>query len=504
MSKMAVKAYTDFMELVKEYYDVGYSQAMLQWDQEVMMPEGGANERASQMATLARVGHGMLTSERMGGLIKELSAPDVQAGLTPEERANVREMAWAYERAVKMPAELVKEITKHSSLSVGVWVKARKANRFKDFEPYLQKMIELKVQQAEKVGYEDTPYDALLDEYEPGARSRDVTRVFDDLQARLTPIVKAIADSRVKPNEGILTKKFPIDKQREFGNWLVREIGYEFDWGRVDTSAHPFTTGAIRDVRFTTRFQERDIRPALFANIHEAGHAIYQQGLNPDNYGTPMGESISLGIHESQSRFWENVVGRSKPFWKHYFPHLRKAFPRQFKGVRLPDFYAAINLVRPSLIRVEADEVTYNLHIMLRFDTERKMINGELPAKEVPGVWDGMMEKYLGIRPPTDADGCMQDIHWAFGLQGYFPTYALGNIYAAQLTRRMQKSVRGFWDLVEKGDFKPIKRWLNRNVHQKGKLLRAEDLMRELTGEGLNADHFIAYIKGKFGPIYGI
>jgi len=499
--RMAGKAYADFIELVKEYYDVGYGQGWLQWDQEVMMPEGGAAERANQLATLAKLAHGMLTSDRMGSLLKEL---DGAQDLSPEEAANVREVKWMYDRAVKMPPELVKELTKHSSLAMQAWQKARKANRYKDFEPFLQHMIDLKCQQANAIGYEDVPYDALLDEYEPGARSRDVVKVFDSLQSRLTPIVKAIVDSDVKPDEGILTKAFPIDKQRDFGNWLVQEIGYDYKHGRTDVSAHPFTTGSIQDVRFTTRFQERDIRPALFANIHEAGHAIYQQGIDPKNYGTPMGDSVSLGIHESQSRFWENVIGRSKPFWRCYYPDLKKAFPRQFKNVRLPDFYAAVNLVRPSLIRVEADEVTYSLHIMLRFDIERKMVNGELCAKDVPEVWNEKMRQYLGITPPNDADGCMQDIHWSMGYQGYFPTYALGNIYAAQITHKMERSIRGFWDLVERGEFKPIKGWLNRNIHAKGRLLRAEDLMKSLTGEGLNADHYISYIKNKFGPIYDV
>ena len=501
---MAGKTYTDFIELVKEYYDVGFGQGWLQWDQEVMMPPGGTNERASQLSTLARVAHGMLTSERMGAYLKELGTPAAQEALTAEERANVREIAWMYERAIKLPSELVKAITAHATVSMDAWVKARKANDYKAFAPFLEKMVDLKIQAAEKIGYEDVPYDALLDEYEPGAKSKDVARVFESLRKQLVPIASAIAASKVKPDERILTKRFPIEKQKEFGQFLVKEIGYSFENGRMDISAHPFTTGAISDVRFTTRFQERDIRPALFADIHEAGHAIYQQGLDPNNYGTPMGDSISMGIHESQSRLWENMIARSRPFWKRYYPRLKKVFPGQFKNVPLGDFYTAINYVRPSLIRVEADEVTYNLHILLRFEVEQKMIDGSLPIMDIPSLWNEKMEKYLGITPPTDAAGCMQDVHWSMGYQGYFPTYTLGNIYSAQILRKMERAVPDFWGKVEKGEFAPIKGWLNRNLHAKGRLMRAEDMMRSLTGEGLNAEHYVRYLREKFGPIYKV
>ncbi len=501
---MTGHTYNEFIEHVKDWQNVVYASGWLEWDQETYMPPGGVMERASQMAALAKLRHDLLTSSTMKGYLDELGRSDVYEILTPEEQTNVREVAWEYKREVALPAELVKEIAKHSSLSLEAWKTAREKDDFKHFEPFLDKMVDLKIQAAEHIGYDDVLYDALMDEYEPGMTSKEVARVFGDLREKLVPIVAKIAASDVKPDEGILTQEFDIAPQREFGLRVSQDIGYDLDHGRLDVTAHPFCTGAIQDVRITTRFRENDIRPSLFAVIHETGHAMYQQGLNPDHYGTPMGAVVSLGLHESQSRMWENLVGRSLPFWRHYYPKLQQTFPKQFGDVALEDFYAASNLVKPSLIRVEADEVTYNLHIMLRFDIESKMMHREVPISEIPALWNEKMEQYLGITPPNDALGCMQDIHWSMGIQGYFPTYALGNLCAVQFFRKAQRDIPDLTDRIEAGSFSPLLGWLRENIHQYGRMYHMNDMVRHVTGEPLNADHFIGYLKEKFGPIYQV
>jgi carboxypeptidase Taq len=501
---MVDTVYPDFIELVKECYNVRFAAGILEWDQETMMPPKGVGERANQLATLAKVYHEMFTSKRMADYLDELQKPVMYEILMPEEQANVREIAWEFKRESALPSDLVKEIAKHTSLSLEAWKEARQKDEFPIFQPFLEKMTELKIRAAELIGYEDNLYDALLDEYEPGTSTKKVKVVFDDLQAKLVPIVKSIADADFTPDEGILTREFDLDTQKAFGTQVVTDIGYDFERGRLDEAAHPFTSGAIGDVRITTRYNPKDIRPALFANIHEAGHAMYQQGLDPGHYATPMGDAIGLGFHESQSRMWENLVGRSMPFWRHYYPKLQEAFPRQFGSVAIEDFYAAANLVKPSLIRVEADEVTYNLHILVRFDIELKMMNGEVPVSEIPALWNEKYEEYLGITPPNDALGCMQDIHWSMGIQGYFPTYTLGNLIAAQMWRTIQKQIPDLEQQIEQGRFSTLLSWLNENVHRPGKMYRSDEMVQHLTGEPLNADYFIGYLKGKFGPIYGI
>jgi carboxypeptidase Taq len=501
---MAGNSYPEFIEFVKECQNAQYAAGILGWDQETYMPQGGAMERAHQMATMAKWHHDYFTSDKMRGYLEELRRPDVLDGMTPEQQTNVRETAWAYEREVSIPGELVKEMAKHTSMSLEAWKKARADDAYSHFAPFLEKMIDLKVQMAEHIGYEDNLYDALIDEYEPGTRTKDVQVVFADLRERLVPIVKKIIDSDVTPNEAILAQPWPLEKQKEFGVMVVGDIGYEWERGRLDEAPHPFTSGAIDDVRITTRYNAEDIRPALFANIHEAGHAMYQQGLNAEHYATPMGESIGLGFHESQSRMWENIVGRSMPFWRHYYPKLQSTFPGQVGSVPIEDFYAAANLVKPSLIRVEADEVTYNLHILIRFEMELAMMNGDIGVDEIPGLWNEKYKSYLGIDVPSDADGCMQDIHWSMGIQGYFPTYTFGNLISVQLWNTMIKEIPDIWDQIEAGRFSGLLSWLQENVHRPGKMYRTPDMLRHLTGEPMNADHWIGYIKEKFGPIYGV
>ncbi len=500
----AIPKYNNFIELVKELYDVRKISDLLDWDQETYMPPGAFEDRAYESATLSGIAHEKLTSKTMGRYVKELNAPGAQETLTPEQKANIREITKLYERETKIPVRLVKEIARVKSLGTEAWIKAREKSDFNVFRPWLEKMIALKKEVAEAIGYEDKPYDALLDEYEPYAKVKDIDPVFSELKKSVVPIVKAINEHKSKIDDNLISQKFDVEKQKEFGLQIIKDMGFDLERGRMDVSAHPFTSGSYRDVRLTTRYNEDYMKTSLFGMIHEAGHGIYEQGYNPEHYRTPMADSISLGYHESQSRLWENIVGRSLSFWKYYYPKLQKTFPVQLKNCSLEDFYKAINVVRPSLIRVEADEVTYNHHILLRYELEIGIFDDRISVKELPGLWNQKMEDYLGITPDSDAVGVLQDIHWSQGYFGYFPTYTLGNLYGAQLFNQAKKNIENLEDAISKGKFSILKQWLNSNVHQYGKLYSAKELIKKVTGEYLNSNYFVNYIKTKFGDLYGV
>jgi carboxypeptidase Taq len=343
----------------------------------------------------------------------------------------------------------------------------------------------------------------LLDHYEPGLTVEKLDKLFGDLRASLVPLVQKIKDAPDKPNSSILERDFDPDKQKEFVVDVLKKIGFNFDAGRLDVSAHPFATGINPgDVRLTTRYYRNNLRSAVFGAIHEGGHGMYEQNISKDLIGTGLCTGASMSIHESQSRFWENIVGRSYGFWKHFYPQLVKLFPESLGDVRLEEFHRAINEVTPSFIRVEADEVTYNLHIMLRYEIEKKLFNGEIEVKDLPGLWNQLMEEYLGITPPNDALGVLQDVHWSFGLFGYFPSYSLGNIYASQITHAMKKDLPNFDQLVENGEFAPILSWLVDKIHRHGKMKDPLDLLREVTGEDVNASYLVAYLEEKVSKIY--
>jgi carboxypeptidase Taq len=497
------KVYINFIGFVKELYDLRKISDLLDWDQQTYMPPGGIKDRSNEIATISGIYHEKLTSKIIGRYIKKLSQPKIQKDLTLEEKANIREMTRLYNRESKIPASLVKEIAKISSLSTDAWVKARKKSNFKDFQPWLERMVCLKKKVAEAIGYKERPYDTLIDDFEPYITVRDIDPLFSDLERHLVPIVKTIAESKTKIDDKVLNQAFDMNKQQEFGIRIIKDMGFDFEHGRVDASAHPFTTGSCGDVRLTT-FQEDHKKFSLFALMHEAGHGLYEQGYKSEHYRTPMANAVSLGYHESQSRLWENLIGKSLPFWKYFYPKLQKIFPDQLRSFTIKDFYVAINKVRPSFIRIEADEVTYNLHILLRYDIEKKLFDDKLEAKEIPQAWDQKMQDYLGIVPPNDALGVLQDIHWSQGLFGYFPTYALGNLYAVQLFNQAKKDIPNLEDDISKGKLLNLKRWLNQNIHKYGKLYSAKDLTKNITGEPLKVDHFISYLKIKFAPLYGV
>lgn len=497
------KKYIEFINLVKTINELRAIEMLLEWDQQTYMPAQGVKDRALQLSTLSTLIHDKLTSKKMGNFLEELQKPKVQEKLSKQQKANVREIAWEYHRAKAVPSKLVKEISKTKSESFNKWCKAKNKSDFKIFLPFFEKIVDLKKQEAEAIGYEEKLYDAFLDGFEPGFKSSEVENLFSGLEKKLVKIVSKIVEKGERPPTSFVKCGFPIDLQKKFNLELARKIGFDFERGRVDEAMHPFTAGTLHDTRITTRYDEKDIRPALFATIHEGGHALYEQGFLEEHYGTPMAQPVSFGIHESQSRMWENFIGRGMAFWQYFYPRLKKFFPKQFKDRSSEEFYFAINDVWPSLIRVQADEVTYNLHILLRYEIESAMFEDALEPRDTPQVWNEKIEKFFNLEVPNDSQGVLQDVHWSEGYFGYFPTYTLGNLYAAQFFFKAKKELPKLDEKIGKGEFSLILNWLRENIHYKGRLLRANDLVKEVTGKPLDDDFFISYIKEKFGKIYG-
>jgi len=495
------KTYKAFVERLHELADISHAQGLMHWDQETYMPPRGAAMRARALGTLAGLYHERLTAPALVALVADLK----DAALTGDAAVNVREIDRQQSRSLKLPKELVVELSQTESLGHEAWVEARKKSDFALFRPWLEKIVALKKEVAERVGYEGAMYNALLDEYEPYAQVEQIVPVFDQLRAQLVPLVEQIVATGQHPARGVLDQAYPIEQQELLGQQVLADLGFDLQAGRLDLAVHPFCSGTSRDdVRLTTRYSADWLPGALFGTIHEAGHGLYEQGLPADANGTPAGASISLGIHESQSRLWENMVGRSKAFWTHYLPKLRVLFPQQLSAVDLDAFYAAVNQVGPSLIRVEADEVTYNLHILLRFELECDLIEGRVAVAELPTAWNERMEQYLGIRPPDDARGVLQDTHWSCGLLGYFPTYALGNLYAAQFFHQAHQDLPDLEAQIAQGAFGPLKTWLNEKIHARGARVTASELVEEVTGAALRVDCFIDYLREKFGALYGL
>lgn len=495
------ESYEKFLVHIQQLADVEHAQALLSWDQETYMPPRGTPMRARAQGTLAGLAHEMLVDAQLVGLVRDLQGKTLEG----DEAVNVRETARQQERALKIPGELVVDMTQTASLAHEAWVKAREKADFSIFQPWLEKILDQKRQVADSVGYEGSMYNALLDEYEPYAKTEEIAALFADLRTQLIPLVEGIAASGRRPADGILDRVFDVELQERFGRGVIADMGFDMDAGRLDVAVHPFCSGTSRDdVRLTTRYAEDWMPGSLFGSIHEAGHGLYEQGLPSEAVGVPAGQSISLGIHESQSRMWENMVCRSQPFWQHYFPLLQAAFPGVIDDVDLDRFYAAINQVEPSFIRVEADEVTYNLHIALRFEIEVALVEGDLRVDELPEAWNAKMRDYLGITPPNDAQGVLQDVHWSFGGIGYFSTYSLGNLYAAQFFHQAQRDMPDLMEQVAAGQLLGLKEWLNKNIHTRGARLTADQLVREVTGEPLTAQYFVDYLRTKFTPLFGL
>jgi carboxypeptidase Taq len=500
------KAYEELVGRMKEITLLGNTAGVLGWDQEVYMPGASAPYRADQLSLLAGMTHQKFTDPQVGAWIAqaESSKPLVGDPLS-DSAVNLREWRHSYDRSTKLPQKLVEEMARVTSNAQVEWVEARKANKFSRFQPWLEKIIGLVQEQAKCYGYKDHPYDALLEDYEPGLTTAKLNELFPPLKKRLAELVSKITSSKRQPDLSILKRSCPVPAQQAFCHKLADAIGFDFSQGRIDVSAHPFTTGlGPKDTRITTRFEENNFENAFFSTLHEAGHGIYDQNLPGDaHYGTPRASAVSLGIHESQSRLWENLVGRGLSFWKYFYPELQKSFPGVFDGLSLETFHFAVNHSAPSFIRTESDEVTYNLHVALRFDIEVALIAGTLKAADIPSAWNEAMKKYFGIVPPTDSVGCLQDVHWSHGSFGYFPTYTLGNLYSAQFFDAANKDLGGLEARFEKGDFKPLKKWLNEKIHAHGQRYRAGDLCKVATGKELSSDYFLNYLEKKFGGLYG-
>lgn len=500
----AADSYAELVRRSKELGVLGSCAAVLGWDQQTYMPANGAGLRGEQMAFLAGLSHGKATDPKVGELLAAVEGSDLVRDPESDAAANVRELRRGYDRATKLPAALVEELARVTTAAQQAWQQARAANDFPTFRPLLEQVVALKRQEAQAVGYADHPYNALLDEYEPGATVAEVREVFAGLTRDLVPLIKAIGESGKKPDRSVLERDFPVERQKVFAEAAAVAFGFDFASGRLDTTAHPFCSGVgPGDCRLTTRYNPRFFSEAFFGVLHETGHGLYEQNLPAEHFGTPVGGACSLGIHESQSRLWENQVGRGRPFWDHFFPRLRQTFPA-LAGVEPDRFYFAINEVKPSLIRVEADEATYNLHVALRFELELGLISGDLAVADLPGAWNERFKAFLGLDVPDDARGCLQDIHWSFGGIGYFPTYTLGNLYAAQLMAAARRDLGGLDDDFRRGEFGRLKLWLGEKIHRHGGRYRAGELCRRATGEPLSATPFVSYLNEKFGPLYGV
>ncbi len=496
--------YDSLEEKLQDKSRLGAVMGILHWDQEVIMPKGGATSRARQMASLAAVLHDKSTDTQLEGMLDRLlQCPEAQ--FNEYEWRNIQEAKRDYDLETRVPRRLVKELAELSSKGHSIWAKARDENRFSDFAPTLKRLIDLKKEWAACVSPEKHPYDANIDLFERDATIAIITPLFEKLKAELIPLVRAIAESGKKVDTSPLEGKFPLDKQETLGRKISEAMGFSFDQGRMDVSIHPFSGGGdFTDVRITTRYGEDNFVESLYAVIHETGHGLYEQGRMQDWPDLPVSESLTMGVHESQSLFWERMIAQGRPFLNHYLPLFIETFPEQMNGVDIDSLYAAINQVSPSYIRVEADEMTYPLHVILRFEIELGIFDGSISVDELPEVWNQKMQEYLGLTPPTDTEGVLQDVHWSGGAFGYFPSYTLGAMYACQYYQALKRDVPDIEDQVSQGKLEPVKKWLNQNIHSKGRLYSAEGLCQRVTGEVLNPEYFIGYLKNKYGEIYGI
>jgi carboxypeptidase Taq len=493
--------YNEYKQILQKAADINNAAAVLGWDQEVYMPPKGAHFRGRQLATLAAQAHELLTGERLGHLLDQLKFAN---DLNPTEQANVLRSFEDYSKNRKLTAEFVEKLSMQTSACFNAWIDARRANDFSKFAPSLEKMVALKRKQAEMYQYESHPYDALLDEYEPGIRVATLDKVFSGIKTEL-PVILSKIKAATQVDDSFFYRHYPKQQQWDFSMTVLKAMGYDLEAGRQDLSEHPFTTSfAPTDVRVTTRVSEDNYASLLWSTIHEGGHALYEQGLPEDEYGMPCGAAASLGIHESQSRLWENCIGRGGDFWNHFFPILKEQFPTQLSDVTATDFFKATNKVEPSFIRTEADEITYHFHVLIRYEIEKALIEGQIEIKDLPAKWNDLYTHYLGITPPDDITGVLQDVHWSHGSFGYFPTYTLGSFYAAQFYAHAKKAIPTLESDIAKGHTAELLSWLRRNIHVHGRRYTSEELCELVTGEQLNTGYFLNYVKAKYASVYNI
>ncbi len=491
-------------EIMGEIADVRHATALLSWDQQTYMPAGGNESRGYQLATLSKMAHQLGTSDELGKLLTDLKAEFAGADESSDEAATIRVAKRDYDKEACVPADFVVEQAIVTARAFEAWAEARAKSDFSIFQPHLEKVVELVRRYVTFFPPADHPYDTLLDDYEPGMKTADVQAIFNELRPKQVELLRRIA-ARPQVNDKFLHKKYNEQKVWDFSAGVTKTFGYDWTRGRMDHAPHPFENSfSVNDVRITNRFEPGNPLATVFSAMHESGHAMYEQGINPAYERTVLAHGVSLAVHESQSRMWENLVGRSLPFWEYFYPKLKAVFPSQLEGVGTKNFYRAINKVEPSLIRVNADEATYNMHIMLRLELEIAMVEGKVDIKDLPEIWNARMQEYLGITPPDAAQGVLQDIHWSYGSIGYFSTYALGNLVSAQLWEKMNKDIRGLEGQIRKGKFDELLGWLRENVHRFGRKYDPQDLVKKVTGSKINSGPYIRYLTAKYSDIYGL
>ncbi len=494
----------NLIELAAELDDLAHVGALLGWDQQTNMPPGGAEERGMQLAALGRIMHEKFTSDEVGQLIADLEKEVGDLTAETDEARSVKGAKREYEKQTKVPLPLLMETIQTTTMAHEAWVESKTKSDFRIFKPQLEKIVDLKKQYAALFEPYDHIYDPLLDDFEPGMKTAEVKEIFNRLRPQQVELIRAISEKE-PPDDSFLKQHYDEERQEIIGRYIITRFGYDWNRGRLDIAVHPFTTSFGQgDVRITTRYLDDDAGSALFSTMHEAGHAMYEQGIPSKYRRHPLSGSASLAIHESQSRLWENLVGRSKEFWTFLYPSLQMLFPEYLDNLSMEDFYRGINKVQPSFIRVEADEATYNMHIMLRLEIEIGLMEGTMDVADLPEIWNSKMKEYLGITPPNDALGVLQDIHWSGGSIGYFPTYALGNLASVQLWDKMLESNPNIPDEVAQGKFDTILGWMRENVHQYGSKYEPQEIMLKATGSKITPEPYIDYLNKKYSEIYNL
>ncbi|APH04659.1 carboxypeptidase M32 [Bacillus weihaiensis] len=493
----------EFLDYIKKMQAYEEAINVMYWDMRTGAPKKGIEQRSEVIGMLSAEAFEMLVSDKMSNYLEKLSDENVFASLGIVTQKAVELLKKEYQKNKLIPAKEYQEYVILCSKAEGVWEEAKEKSDFQLFAPYLKKLVDYNKKLISYWGYKENKYDTLLNEYEPGMTVDILDKVFAQVREKIVPLVKSIATSSEKPKTDFIYKEFPKEAQKKFSEFILQEIGYDFDAGRLDETVHPFEITLNRgDVRVTTKYDVEDFRTAIFGTIHECGHAIYEQNISKDLEGTLLCSGTSMGIHESQSLFYENFIGRNKGFWERYFDVMKKYSSSQFSDISLDDYYHAINESKPSLIRIEADELTYPLHVMVRYEIEKALFNDEITVDELPRIWNEKYEEYLGVTPPNDAKGVLQDVHWAGGSFGYFPSYALGYMYAAQFKNAMLKDLPDFDELIKEGQFEKIKDWLTENIHKYGKTKQPLDILNDVTGESLNAEYLTTYLEEKYTEIY--
>ncbi|MHA1681935.1 MAG: carboxypeptidase M32 [Promethearchaeota archaeon] len=497
------ESYNRLLEISKDVMVWHGISSILSWDFETYMPKGATNQRSLQFSYLSKLMHQKATNPEIGTLVEKIRSGDGFKELSLVERRNIHLIKKSYDQSTRLPQELVMEIAKHQPISINTWKQAKKEKDFSLFKPKLEKTVELIKKKAHYLNPDDDPYDVLLDLYEPGVDAATITRIFEPLRDGLIGIINKCRGSGNKPDLSFLTRKVPVNQQKSIAKKLMEFVGYNLQNGRLDETEHPFTTGLYQDVRICTHYYENNFASSIYSVLHEAGHGLYEQNIPRESWWTPVGSSCSMGIHESQSRFIENVLGKSEEFWEYFLPILKEYTGKIFDDIDLNLLLRGINDVKPSKIRIEADEVTYSLHVILRFEIERDIMQEKISIDELPSIWNEKMDKYLGIEIQNDSEGVMQDTHWASGLFGYFPDYALGNVYDGMLLEKLNADMPGWKGKLSSGESRPIFEWLKKTVHAKGDLFDPQELMYEICKKEISPEPFIKYLYEKMSTIYG-